>query len=147
MLVRPFPQRLPLGARPGSLLKGAAPIAPSCQPIGDADYLALVRQCPCIRCGLDAAGEAAHIRSASGAHGKASGIGKKPAACWIIPLCGGCHREDRDALHKVGEPMFFYRVGVNPFLLAERLWAKRGDLVAMRAVIFVAISEREAISQ
>ncbi len=137
-----LPQRLAITTRPGTLLKAPARCDRLCEAIGDTDYLALVRQCACVRCGLDPAAEAAHIRSASGAHGKASGTGKRPAAHWTISLCGGCHREDRDAPHKVGELSFFHAIGINPFLLAMRLWAKRGDLVAMRAVIFVAISER-----
>jgi hypothetical protein len=38
-------------------------------------------------------------------------------------------------------------VGINPFLAAKRLYAKRGDLVAMRAVVYHTIAERESRQQ
>lgn len=149
-----FPQRLATASRPGELLKrpgilARVPVAPDRDVIAvvNPGYLALVRQCPCLACGMDPAGEAAHVRLQSGAHGKRSGMGRKPDDRWSLPLDGGCHREDQDALHRVGELAFWDRIGINPFAICEQLYARRGDLVAMRAVIFVAIAEREAVSQ
>ncbi len=139
-----FPQRIAATPRPGALLKRADDLRiVAAREAADESYLAQVRQCPCVKCGMDPSGEAAHVRSQSAAHGKRGGIGKRPADEWALSLCGSCHREDADALHRVGERVFFYRLGINPFLLCERLYARRGDLVAMRAVIFHAISERE----
>ena len=66
----------------------------------------------------------------------------KPSDKFALPICGGCHREDNDALHRIGESLFFHILGVDPLLIAEKLYAQRGDLVAMRAVIFAAIAGR-----
>src|SRR6266852_451128 len=94
-------QRLVHLAPPGSLLKrhDAAPAtrgprkdASDC----DADYLGKVRCCPCLRCGMEPS-EAAHVRFASAAFGKASGMQKRPADRWAVPLSADCHRLARDA--------------------------------------------------
>lgn len=134
------PQRLAPAAGYGTLLKRLTGIVGmrAVESERDEAYLAMIRQLPCLRCGLELSGEAAHLRLPSGAHGKASGIGKKPSDRWTTPLCRSCHFEQ----HKLGERQFWHGVGVNPFYVCERLYAKRGDLVAMRAVILRAISER-----
>ena len=44
--------------------------------------------------------------------------------------------------HHVGELQFWHDVGIDPLNVCERLYAKRGDLAAMRAAIFKAIAER-----
>lgn len=111
----------------------------------DPTYLAAIRACPCLRCGLDPAGEAAHVRSQSGAFNKRSAMGKKPDDKFALPLCASCHRLDRDAQHAVGETAFWHFVGLNPLLVCQRLYERRGDLVAMRAVIFSAVGERRAL--
>jgi hypothetical protein len=142
------PQRVAPPAPPGSRLKRPLAIgkrlalreATERDPV----YLALVRQCPCLHCGLDPCGEAVHVRMASGAHGKASGMGKTPADKWALPLCGEHHREANDAQHKIGERAYWNGVGINPVLFCHGLYAKRGDQVAMRAVCLVAIAERES---
>ncbi len=143
-MTRPHPQRISPVAPIGSLFK--RPSAPragrDAAPHKEPDYLALVRQCPCLYCGLDPSGEAAHVRYASAAFGKASGLQKKPEDRWALPLCGSCHRTAAHAQHQRNEEAFWRDLGINPLLTAERLHAQRGDLVAMRAVIFVAISER-----
>ncbi len=139
------PQRLALSAPIGSLLKRTAPAAQPHRVEGytDANYLALIRQCPCLYCGMDPCGEAAHVRFASAAFGKASGMQKKPEDKWAVPLCGEDHRIARHAQHNRGEEEFWASIDISPLVVAERLHAKRGDLVAMRAVAFVAISERK----
>jgi hypothetical protein len=147
-MIRPRPQRITPIAAPGTLLKRLSgshthlKLRAIAETGRDESYLALVRQCPCLHCGMDPAGEAAHLRMASGAHGKASGIGKKPDHRWSLPLCGAHHRLTDNAQHNIGERQFWHELGIDPFLTAERLWAQRGDLVAMRAVVFVAIAER-----
>ena len=75
------PQRIALPSTPGSLLKrlqGTIRLIRT-REIGDRDpvYLTLVRQCPCLYCGLEPAGEAAHVRRQSGVHNKRGGMGKK----------------------------------------------------------------------
>lgn len=140
----PRPRRLTPPAAPGALLKSFA--APARRPRKiegerDAGYLQNVRQCPCLCCGMEPS-EAAHVRFASAAFGKASGLGKKPDDRFSAPLCAGCHRLGRDAQHNRGEQAFWHDLGINPLIVAEKLYAQRGDLTAMRAVIFVAIAER-----
>lgn len=141
----PRPQRIFPHAAPGSLLKrlgAAAQPAPRRPDTGhDGPYLALVRQCPCLSCGMEPS-EAAHVRFASAAYGKASGLGKKPEDRWALPLCAQDHRIARDAQHKRNEQEFWASLGINPLLTAANLYAQRTDLVAMRAVVFVTISQR-----
>lgn len=139
------PQRISRPEPPGSLLKRitvAALRRVQAEPKGgDPAYLAQVRQLPCLKCGMEPS-EAAHVRFASAAFGKASGMQKKPLDAYAVPLCASCHRLDRDAQHSRGERMFWAELGINPLLVAQRLYVQRGDLVAMRAVVMVAIAER-----
>jgi hypothetical protein len=140
------PRRLAPPAPFGALLKRV--IVPPPRPYRneaerDPDYLAMVRQCPCLCCGMEPS-EAAHVRFASAAFGKASGLGKKPDDRFSAPLCAGCHRLGRDAQHNRGEQAFWHALGINPLIVCERLYAQRGDLVAMRAVIFTTIANRKA---
>lgn len=138
------PQTMAFRAKPGELLKhDIAPAARRIESERDDAYLKLVRQCPCLRCGLDPSTEAAHVRYNSGVHNKHQAMSKKPEPKWTLPLCPDCHTRDPDSQHRIGEHEFWYRVGLNPLLVCRRLYAQRGDLVAMRAVIFVAIAERE----
>jgi len=139
------PQRLAAAHPPGSLLKRNSdhPRRSVNEATGrDGAYLAMIRQLPCVKCGVEPCGTAAHLRMNSGAYNKRQAMGRKPSAEWTTPLCNGCHTNDYDAQHKVGEREFWHRLGINPFLLCQRLHAQRGDLVAMRAVVMVAIAER-----
>ncbi len=140
------PQRFPSVAPPGALLKRACGLAQRVklrsQVERDPVYLALLRQLPCLKCGMEPCGECAHIRCNSGTHGKHNGMGKKPSDRWAVPLCAACHREDNDALHRVGEGLFFMLLGLNPLFVATRLYAAKGSIVSMRAVAFNAIAER-----
>lgn len=106
------------------------------------DHLALIRQCPCLKCGLDPAGEAAHVRLNSAAAGKRQAMGRKPNDSWTVPLCRACHVSDPDALHRIGEREFWDRIGIGVIKAAQRLYAATGDLVAMRAVALSIIGER-----
>lgn len=139
---RDHPQRLTPASPPGALLKRLAPaharLKLAANGERDAAYLVLVKQCPCLHCGQDPAGDPAHVRMQSGAHGKRSGMGLTPADKWALPLC----REHHELQHKIGEREFWDKLGISPLLLCERLWAQRGDLVAMRAVVISAIAER-----
>ena len=141
------PKRLQPPVPPGALLKRSAeyprPRLSKTEADEDPTYLALVRQLPCLYCGLDPCGEAAHLRLASAAFGKASGLGKEPADRWALPLCGIDHRTARHAQHNRSEAEFWASLGINAPLVATRLHAARGDLVRMRAVVFVAIAERD----
>lgn len=141
--MRDTAQRFDTFAPRGALLKSTALIRPQPAPIGDDAYLKLIRQLPCVRCGLEPCGEAAHVRLSSAAFNKRRhGMGLKPEARWCVPLCSSCHTRDPDALHRVGEYLFWHEVGISPFLLCDRLYAKRGDFPAMRAIVQLAMAER-----
>jgi hypothetical protein len=141
----PRPQRILHLVPPGSLLKrrGAPAIVQSHKGDIDRDpaYLALVRQCPCLHCGMEPS-EAAHVRMASAAFGKASGMGKTPPDQWALSLCSEHHRNARTAQHRRGELQWWDELGINPLAVCRDLHTKNGDLIAMRAVIFVAIAGR-----
>lgn len=142
-----FPRRIAAAHPPGSLLKRVSiqPRMRAEEGAGrevDLGYLKMVRECPCLMCGQDPCGEAAHVRFASAAYGKASGLGKTPEDRWALPVDGMCHREAKHAQHKRNEQEFWQSLGINPLATCVRLYAVRGDLVAMRAVVFVVISER-----
>lgn len=112
-------------------------------PETDPAYLALIRQCPCMRCGLDPAGIAAHVRMNSAALGKRQALGQKPADCWTLPLCRGCHTDDHDSQHKLGEDEFWRRLGLPPLRVCVDIQKVAGDLVAMRAKVLWWIGQRE----
>lgn len=139
-----FPQRLSPAAPLGSLLKRAGKDRPATRDKAPADlsYLASIRILPCLKCGLDPCLEAAHVRMNSAAHGKRQAMGKKPSSAWTLPLCSGCHTRDPDSQHRLGEQEFWDRLGINPLLVAKKLWEASGDVVRMRAVVMVAIAER-----
>jgi hypothetical protein len=102
----------------------------------------MVRQMPCLYCGVEPSGEAAHVRLASAAFGKSSGLGKKPDDRWALPLCPEEHRLARHAQHNRSEQAFWDDLKINPLICCQRLYAVRGDLVAMRAVVLTTIAER-----
>lgn len=140
----PHPRRLFPPAPLGSMLKRFASPAPrprKDETAQDPAYLARLRQCPCLKCGMEPS-EAAHVRMASAAFGKASGLGKKPEDRWALPLCACDHRLARDAQHNQGEHQFWHALGISPLIVCAELYAQRTDLVAMRAVVMAAIAGR-----
>ena len=140
----PRPQRITPPARPGALLKRSLPAPRSfkAEPAEDPSYLAMVRELPCLYCGVEPCGEAAHVRLASAAHGKSSGLSKKPEDRWTLPLCRDDHQNARHAQHRRSEAAFWEGLGINPLIVCQALYAQRGDLVAMRYVVVRAIAER-----
>ncbi len=143
MTLAPRPKRITPPAAPGELLKQF--LSPPRRHIAETDnaagYLEKIRDLPCLKCGMEPC-EAAHVRFASAAYGKSSGLGKKPDDKWALSLCASCHRLSRDAQHNRGEQQFWNDLGINPLIVCEQLWAQRGDIVAMRAVVMVAIANR-----
>jgi hypothetical protein len=115
--------------------------------ITEAKHLEAIRQCPCIHCGLDPCGEAAHVRSSSGLHNKRGGMSAKPDDRWTVPVCRADHQNDPDSIHKIGELSFFHNLGINPFLLCQALYAVSPDIPKMRAVVFNFMAERENAAQ
>jgi hypothetical protein len=144
-MMRPLPQRFLSPAPVGTLFKRAEGIARTMSRGAlpdEEDYLKLVRALPCLKCAMEPAGEAAHVRLNSGVFNKRQAMAKKPDPKWTLPLCSGCHWRDRGALHRSGEYLFWQDVGLNPLLVCDRLYAARGDVPRMRAIALVAIAER-----
>ena len=92
-----------------------------------ANHLAMIRQLPCVVTG-EPASEAHHILR-TGEHG----MGRRSSDRWAIPLSTVAHR----ALHAAGdEEVFLIGHGIDGRAVASALWAARGDIEAMRQVIF-----------
>lgn len=88
-------------------------------------FLAFVRQHPCCSCNKPAPSQAAHIRMGCLEIGKRpTGIAEKPSDRYCTPLCAGCHLDDNDAQHRIGEQAFWKRIGRNPFDIAAALYAE-----------------------
>ncbi len=84
----------------------------------DEAHLDYVRSQPCCICQDNTSTEAAHIRTASLAHGKRGlGMQEKSSDKWAVPLCGRHHREQ----HSMNEMVFWTKYGIDPFRLAMTL--------------------------
>jgi hypothetical protein len=110
-------------ARPGELLKGDGETRrPS--------YLAKIRLLPCVNCGQEPCGEAAHLR-----YVQHPGIGRKPSDKWATPLCHDCHMSQ----HSRGERIWWEQVcGVDPVRLAKNLWKAQMVFEKMREITILA---------
>jgi hypothetical protein len=75
------------------------------KPARDWKYRSWIRSLPCVGCGLDPAGEAAHTGSDGGMSQKASDY-----SC--VPLCSDCHTLGPDAYHRIGKAAFEVRRNV-----------------------------------
>lgn len=144
----PFPQAIARPAPIGSLLKRRGNREPRRRAYRsgretDSAYLDLVKQLPCLNCGMEPV-DPAHVRMNSAALGKQQAMGQKPSDKWTLPLCRGCHTDDPDSQHKVGETVFWDRLGLNPLLICEALQRVSPDVVKMRAVVFSFVAERPA---
>jgi len=88
-------------------------------------YLAAIRQLPCVSCGRDPAGEAAHLRLGELGRKDWTAKGRKPDDKWTTPLCGLCHRDGPNAQHKMAEAVFWNRLRLDPIKLCEDLFSAR----------------------
>lgn len=143
-----FPQRIGHFSPPGSLLKSAgrreAAPAQDAKEIhtSDAEYLKLVRQLPCLKCGHQPCGEAAHVKFSSAAFGMKNQIGKRVDDSRALPLCRDDHQNAKDAQHRQNEEAFWADIDIVPYQVTRALYAAAPDLVAMENVIRFAISQR-----
>lgn len=85
-------------------------------------YLAFLRRQPCAcGCGRPAPSDAAHIRMASRERGKPpTGMQVKPSDRFAVPLNRACHERQ----HSMSEARFWQSVGLDPFAIADRLYAE-----------------------
>lgn len=122
----------------GSLLKGSKPEKRKPSPAGrdprqhDRGHLAAIRKCPCVICGREPCGTAAHVRMT--APGKPNpGIGAKPHDRYTVPLCDKHHKVQ----HGMGEAKFWQGVRIDAIALAAALFARSPDIDKMRKVVNV----------
>ena len=86
----------------------------------DNGYLAFLRRQPCSCCGRAAPSDAAHIRMASPERGKLpTGMQVKPSDRFAVPLNRRCH----ESQHSMSEARFWSERGLDPFEIADRLFA------------------------
>lgn len=130
-------------APPGSLFKAPRLEKPhkrmKSERVHDEDHLALIRKLPCLSCGMEPCGTAAHVRTSSAAHRKPNTGSRKPDDKWTVPLCHADHMDQ----HSQGELTFWHRLGLSPFLICEQLYKATGDLSAMRSVVMRTFRERQ----
>lgn len=113
-------------AKPGSLLKRTVPEKKKRQTARHHDdgHLEYLRKLPCVVTGRRPV-EAAHIRYGSLIWGKPlTGKGIKPDDRFALPLHPDVHR----AQHEANEFEWWGRVGLDPLVLAMRLWEVSGDI-------------------
>lgn len=93
--------------------------------VTDAGYLAFVRTKPCCVCKSTLTVQAAHIRMGNPELEKReTGAGERPSDCWSTPLCVRCHLTGPNAQHAIGERTFWQWAGIDPFAVAQKLYAE-----------------------
>lgn len=103
----------------------------------DNAHLAFVRRLPCVATYIETGRlvygcQAAHLRLQSAAYGKTEGGQRKPSDCWVTPLSAEQHRIQGEVK---GEVRFWGDLGVDPFVLCQRLHSVSGDEAQALAII------------
>jgi hypothetical protein len=126
--------RVPNYAEPGSLLKGAP-------EKGHPQHLANIRTLPCVNCGREPCGTAAHLRMRSYKDSKNNpGFASKPSDKWVTPLCHKCHMSQ----HGRGERVWWRQVcGIRALQLARDLWASKDNVGRMREIAILALISKK----
>lgn len=109
-------------ARERKALKAARPKSPKADRGRERDtgYLAFLRRQPCACCGAPGPCDAAHIRMANRERGKLpTGMQVKPSDRFAVPLKRACHEHQ----HSMSEARFWAQLGLDPFAIADRLYA------------------------
>jgi hypothetical protein len=114
-------------------------------------HLANVRKCDCLGCGRtyhESVTQAHHLLRTD-----ERGLSRKSSDRWAVPLCFWCHDPNvKDSVHHDGdEDGWFAARGIDARAVAAALWTERGNLEAMRRVIFrarqmAALKMKEAMS-
>lgn len=119
------------------------------------EYLAFIRQLPCVVCHVESSGwvkiDAAHVRYHSLSHGKSiTGVGRKPDDRWVVPLCSHHHTSGgREAQHSNGEKVWWEIHEIDPLVIAALLFSHyaEDDISAARAVCLFAHSISQGVSR
>jgi hypothetical protein len=59
---------------------------------GSAERVAWIGRQPCVSCHRDGSDDHPNHNH----HTRSGGMGRKADACWIVPLCFGCHKQEHD---------------------------------------------------
>lgn len=87
----------------------------------DNGFLSFLRRQPCACCGQSGPCDAAHIRMANRERGKLpTGMQVKPSDRFAVPLKRACHEKQ----HSMSEARFWSERGLDPFEIADRLYAE-----------------------
>src|SRR5450631_1524837 len=89
-------------------------------PPRDKEYLAWIREMPCIACGIEGQSEAAHT-------GRDGGMGQKASDYSCVPLCADCHTQAPGAYHRIGKRAFEERHGLRFAAVVDRLQRERRE--------------------
>lgn len=112
---------------PSRIPKTIAHHAPKQRPFMDKGHLANIRLCPCACCGAMGCDPHHLLRT------EERGLSRKSSDRWALPLDRRCHL----ALHAAGdEESYLASKGIDGRALASALWAARGDLEAMKRIVF-----------
>lgn len=115
----------------GDVMKKPAKAGKTVERGKDPDHLEFVGGLPCLITGRKAV-EVAHVSMTSKIWGKADkGVGKKSDDRWVVPLSKPLHEEQ----HEMGEIRFWKKYGIDPLVVANRLWQCSGDQGAALRVI------------
>ena len=98
----------------------------------DRPHLDWLKTLPCCVTGQEQAIDPAHVRYADPDYGKRqTGGAEKSDDCYAVPLC----RTEHDRQHSMNEQEYWRQVGIDPLLLAVKLFAASGNDAAGRAII------------
>lgn len=97
----------------------------------DEGHLSAVRQLPCTVCLRVPAGEAHHLKSATGERG----MSVRSTDKWTVPMCRVHHDEVERAGTRNEARYFKENAGCDPLELATALWSNTGDVARMTKVL------------
>ena len=97
----------------------------------DDGHAANIRLLPCCLCRKRVGGEIHHLKHGTGQRG----MGLRSPDMYGVPVCRYCHEEVEAAGTKREPEHFQTHAGLDPLVLASRLWAVRGDVEQMHAVL------------
>lgn len=99
-------------------------------------HLADVRKCDCLGCGRVC--QAGVIQPHHLLRTGDRGMSRRSADRWAVPLCFLCHdpRQSGSVHHSGDEDAWFAQRGIDARAVAAALWTERGNLEAMRRVVF-----------
>jgi hypothetical protein len=97
-----------------------------------AQHLQFLRGLSCCCCRVAPAGGGGDVYHLRNAPGGTRGTAQRAPDCWAVPMCE-LHR--RAAERSPDERVFFAQRGLDPVVMARRLWRRTGQQEAGEAVV------------